>query len=83
MIECGCILDYGQKDDYNKRNHIKLNMAKPEKSGDAKLKGLSRCMTASCTYDNEALLLGINERSWRVMLFFIVNVGKKEGWESV
>ena len=46
-----------------KRNHIKLNMAKSEKSGDAKLKGLSRCMTASCTYDNEALLLGINERS--------------------
>ena len=44
-----------------KRNHIKLNMAKPEKSGDAKLKGLSRCMTASCTYDNEALLLGISE----------------------
>lgn len=28
--------------------YVKLNMAKPEKSGDAKLQGLSECMTASC-----------------------------------
>ena len=70
MGEYGWILDCSHEDDYNKRKHIKLNMAKSEKSGDAKLKGLSRCMTASCTYDNEALLFGRNEWSWRVMLFY-------------
>lgn len=51
-------------------------MAKPEKSGDAKLQGLSKCMTASYTYDNKALLFlnGI------VMLFY--NQKWRTGYEK-